>query len=164
MHYCAIVIVLLIIIISVNTTIRRYEYFLSGLWTGNSVFLNQSEILDFQLFISPCKNRYRQGYLIITDLDGKFVVNQAIEINISRNWSSAFCSVLKVNKDIYTCDFNISYDDETNLNTPIPEAVKMTLSILDGTLTLYDNEKVYAFMEKDLTTSAAAIDAYNADN
>jgi hypothetical protein len=44
----------------------------------------------------------------------------------------------------------------------MPETMRMTLSILDGTLTLYDGEKVYAFMEKDLAASAAAIAAFNA--
>lgn len=43
----------------------------------------------------------------------------------------------------------------------MPESLKMCVSMLDGTLTLYDGEKVYAFLEKDLASSAAAVEAYD---
>jgi hypothetical protein len=41
--------------------------------------------------------------------------------------------------------------------------MKMSVSIGDGTLTLYDGERVYAFLAKDPSTSAAAVGAYAAD-
>ena len=71
-------------------------------------------------------------------------------------------SAIRVEKDAYTARrFEIEYDAVVGgEEPPMPETMKMTLSILDGTLTLYDEEKVYAFMEKDLAASAAALEAY----
>ena len=163
----ALVIVISIIIIFIITgaiAVQRYENYLSGYWVGDPGFLKKAQLKAMELFIAPKEDGSRQGYLIMTDLDGNFISNQAVEIrehSSMQRWWTSLGSVFKTKRDAYTAQkVEIEYDDKGT--TPMPEQVKMTLSILDGTLTLYDGEKVYAFLEKDLLVSAAAVEAYTA--
>jgi hypothetical protein len=163
--YIAITILVLIIAMaSIGAAgVRRHEHYLAGLWVGDPVFLKRARLRDFQLFIAPRENGCRQGYLIITDEDGGFISNQAIEINERpRKWA-AVRSMFRTKKDACASrHFEVEYDDvEEGNEPPMPVAMIMALSILDGTLTLYDNKKIYAFMAKDHATSAAAIEAYS---
>jgi hypothetical protein len=167
--YAAVVVLVLVVIIALvgAAAVRRYEHYLAGLWVGDPAFLKKAQLRDLQLFIAPREDGCRQGYLIITDENGEFVSNQAIEIRErsgGSRWWSALRSTFRAEKDAYTARcFEVEYDAvKEGDEPPMPETMKMTLSILDGTLTLYDGEKVYAFMEKDLAASAAAIEAYSA--
>jgi hypothetical protein len=153
----AISIVIILFIITYGA-VCKYDEYLSGFWVGNSTFLKKSKLEDFQLFIAPYKNKCRQGYLIMIDENGEFVSNQVIEIKNKSNWWDAFKSLYK-KTDIYKIDHvELKYDAEPSM----PKTIKMSLSILNGTLTLYDDKKVYAFMEKDLSASAIALKAYSA--
>jgi len=150
---------------------RRYSQYVAGLWVGEPKFLDKAGLQDFQLFLSPetfpegkLAGGKRQGYLLVTDTSGAFVVNQAIE------WEGGGAGVLAALKaaastenDVCTAGgARITYDSPELLTggPPVPETVKMSVSILDGTLTLFDDEKVYAFLQKDLASSAAAISMY----
>ena len=45
----------------------------------------------------------------------------------------------------------------------LPTVMSLALSAADGSLTLYDDEKVYAFLYKDTQASSAANEAYRGD-
>lgn len=147
--YVAIIIIIIVIIIT-STYQNLYQQFLSGFWIGEPAFLNTAQLSDLQLFIAPPINGSRQGYLIITDLSGEFISNQAIEI--FEESKIKFWKSVKKPKNI-----TIEYDDSPSM----PEEMKMTISIIDGTITLYDDDKVYAFMIKDSNASAIALKSYN---
>lgn len=157
----ALVIVMIVILIGVMA-MRRYENYLSGYWVGDPGFMERAELKDMQLFIAPKEDGSRQGYLIMTDIHGNFVSNQAIEIkegSTVQRWWTGLKSSFATKKDIYSAKrVSIEYDDPSD--SPMPTEMKMSVSILDGTLTLYDGEKVWAFLGKDTLTSAAAIEAY----
>jgi hypothetical protein len=166
----AAVIILVIILLAVylgSVSGRRYEAYLSGLWVGDPSFLEKAQLRDLQLFLAPREGsqKSRQGYLIMTDLAGNFISNQAIELRIgsaSERWWTALKSAFRAAHDAYKArSVEIEYDSPAG-DRPMPDRLKMSLSILDGTLTLYDDEKVYAFLEKDLLASAAAVEAYKA--
>lgn len=163
----AAVIIVLIVVLAAAATLaaQRYGRYLTGLWVGNPVFLTKAELKDFQLFIAPRERGRRQGYLIITGSDGEFVSNQAVEIRERPRGWSALCAAFRTERDAYVEPaFEIEYDSVvlSGESPPMPASMKMTLSILGGTLTLYDGEKVYAFLEKDFDASAAATAAYGA--
>ena len=172
----AAIIILIIVVLAVylgSASGRRYEGYLSGLWVGDPGFLEKAQLRDLQLFLAPREHgsRGRQGYLIMTDLAGNFISNQAIELRVGapvERWWTALKSVFRTSHDAYKArTVEIDYDSSAGAmasteGPPMPERMKMTLSILDGTLTLYDDEKVYAFLEKDLLASAAAVEAYKA--
>ena len=180
----AVLIVVAIILITFAVlgaaAVRRYDNYLTGFWVGNPMFLEKAQLSDFQLFIAPREDGCRQGYLIITDADGEFISNQAIEINERGGapWWAALRAAAQVKHDIYAARLlEIEYDSEGDRDSeggcdaeggrgadepPMPNTLKMTLSILDGTLTLVNDGKVYAFLEKDLASSTAAVEAYSA--
>lgn len=163
----AIAVLLLVIVVVVGAiAVGRYENYLSGLWVGDPGFLKKAQLRDMQLFLAPREDGCRQGYLIMTDLDGNFVSNQAFEFrerSAVQRWWTALKAVFRTRRDAYSARcVEFEYDDvAAGTEPPMPERMKMTLSMLDGTLTLYDGEKVYAFLEKDLAASAAAVEAYS---
>ena len=161
----AVVLVLIAIIIAIAVVAaRRYENYLSGLWVGDPAFLKEGQLRDFRIFLAPREEGCRQGYLIITADDGTFVANQAIEVREGALWWSSLRSTFRSENDqCKTRRFEVEYDGaEEGEDPPMPELLKMSLSILEGTLTLYDGEKIYAFMHKDPGASAAALAAYGA--
>ena len=159
------VVTLILIILVAGSAVHRYDNYLSGLWVGDPAFLKKAQLGDLQLFIAPREKGCRQGYLIMANEDGEFISNQAIEIHELANWWSALRASFRSKKDTYTARrLEIEYDAVKEGDAPpMPDRMKMTLSILDGTLTLYDGKKVYAFMEKSPAASAAAVDAYRAN-
>jgi hypothetical protein len=165
----AVVIVVLILITLVivgNLSVSRYENYLSGLWVGDPGFLERAQLRDMQLFLGPREGGRRQGYLIMTDLSGSFISNQALEFrekSPAQRWWTALKSVFRASRDAYTArKVELEYDDvAAGAEPPMPEEMKMTVSMIEGTLTLFDGEKVYALFEKDLVASAAANEAYS---
>lgn len=161
----AIIAILVVIILVVGSTaVRRYEDYFSGFWVGDPGFLKKARLKDMQLFVAPGEDGCRQGYILMTDLDGNFVSNQAVEIrerSAVQRWWTALGSTFRVARDCYRARcVDIEYDDSATGEPPMPEHVKMALSILDGTLTIYDDSKVYAFLAKDNAVSAAALAAW----
>jgi hypothetical protein len=180
----AVVVILLIVIAAAllgKLAISRYENYLSGLWVGDPSFLAQAQLRDMQLFLAPREDGRRQGYLIMTDASGNFISNQAIEVQVRsapQRWWTALKSVFRSASDAYKAsEVEVEYDacssagdggpsagdggpSADGAEPPMPTHMKMSLSVLDGTLTFYDSEKVYAFLEKDLVASAAAVEAY----
>ena len=160
----AVVVVLTLMIVLAlagSLAAARYETYLGGLWVGDPGFLRRARLRDMQLFLAPREGGARQGYLIMTDLNGTFLANQAFELRVgsgAQRWWTALKSVFRTRDDAYTARrAEFEFDGAA---PPIPARLEMTLSMLDGTLVLADREKVYAFLEKDAAASAAATEAY----
>jgi len=159
----ALVVVLIIVVVLTLgvPAARRYKNYLSGMWIGDPGFLRKAQLSDLQLFVAPLEGGSRQGYLIMTDLDGNFISNQAVEMRVNTSMWSALRSSLKTTADTFVSP-QVAFEFDDSGEPPIPTTLKLTLSILDGSLTLYDDEKVYAFMTKDFSASTSAIEAYTA--
>jgi len=162
------IIILVACAVAAHAAAKRYTHYLAGMWKGNPKFLEEAGLQDFQLFLSPgeaAKQDYvRDGYLIATDATGGFVANQAITWEESgAGWLAALGASMGAQGDVCAMGVaRIEYDDEATGHKIMPETVKVSISILDGTLTLFDDEKVYAFLEKDHSASAAATEMYEA--
>lgn len=156
------VLALLMLILALTTSsARRYRDYLSGFWVGDPGFLAKAELRDVQLFISPEESGGdRSGYLIMTDQEGKFVSNQAVTVRAGRPgaWQS-LRSAFRRSGDVCTAPVEFEY---LGGSAPMPASMKLSLSILGGTLTLFDDEKVYAFLAKDNSTSISALEAWKA--
>ncbi len=104
----------------------------------------------------------------MADNDGNFVSNQGLEISycstVGRWWSaikSNFCLFRRNRSESSSSLYriprvSIDYDDKDVM----PTDVKMALSAVEGTLTIYDDEKVYAFFYRDNQASASSTDGY----
>ena len=176
--FIAIIIIIIIIFIcvlnnSASICNERYNNYLTGMWIGDPDFLKQSNLKDLQIFISPKEKKIRQGYIIMTDTNGKFIMNEPIEFkesNNSKKWSALKANKQK-NKDKFISYYNVtntntnaSTNASTSTNTnEFPKNLKFGLSMCDGTLTIHDadSNKLSALLEKDLISSAFAIEAYN---
>lgn len=161
----AVVIVLVIVVIVGMAAVKRYENYLSGMWVGDPSFLERAQLKDMQLFLAPRKGGKRQGYLIMTDLAGGFVANQAFELaerSAAQRWWTALRSAFRTRRDAYSARRVTVAFDEPGAEPPMPERMSLTLSILEGTLTLHGDGQIYAFLEKDLVASASALEAYEA--
>jgi hypothetical protein len=161
----AVVILLILVVVAVLGAqgTRRYAHYLSGLWVGESEFLERANLSDFQVFLSPEDGGRRQGYLLVADAAGNIVANQAFEF-----WEESGAGALSAMKaglcasgDVCTADAVRFEYDGAGPATPMPATVKMSLSVLDGTLTFFDDKKVYAFLVKDLNSSSVAVRAYS---
>jgi hypothetical protein len=157
----ALVVIAVVIAAAVARATRRYEDYLGGLWVGDQAFLDQAQLKDMQLFLAPREGGSRRGYLIMTDAEGEFLTNQAFELREKsrlRRWASALGSLFRASHDAFRGVVAIEFDGGGD--AAFPERLKLSLSVLDGTLTLYDDERVYAFLYKDLAASAPALEAY----
>lgn len=155
------VILIVILTIAAFAARRRFDYYLSGMWVGEPAFLKRAALGDYQLFIDKpsASDRTRQGYLIIAGEDGKLISNQAIEIRMSAPlpWVALWGSRPFAARDAYTVSrADFEYDDaDAGVDAPMPSRLKIALSAVDGTLTLYDDSKVYAHLMKDHIASTA---------
>jgi hypothetical protein len=156
------VLVLLTIVIVGMSMRSRYDTHLSGYWVGDTAFLEKSKLKDIQLFIAPVEDGARSGYLIMTDANGDYISNQAVTITAGASLWSALKNTLKARHDQYTVSAEIEYDGTVSASSPMPTAVRLTLSILDGTLTIYDKDKVWAHLVRDNQATGPALAAYDA--
>ena len=163
LSFVIIVIIILIIIVIImkssnsSCCTEKYNIYLTGLWVGDPEFLSQANLKDLQIFIAPKEKKLRQGYIIMTDTNGNFILNQAIEF---RNTSQSSAS--KANKQKQKDKFNANYQTNIEDDSIFPKNIKLGVSMCDGTLSIHDTKsnKLYALLEKDLISSATAIEAY----
>jgi hypothetical protein len=130
---------------------------LSGFWTGDPFFLKQSGLRDMYLFLSPQKNNIRNGYLVMINNKGNFISNQTITLThntfINRLWPA---TKTLINKS-YRVSSNIEFDESAIM----PNNIYLSIEPSTGTLTIYDNEKIYAYLYRDNQTSVMATGQYN---
>lgn len=156
-----IIVLIILLILIVAPRIHGLESQISGFWTGNDAFLERAGLASYYLYIGPRESKApwsrRQGFLVITDREGGTVTSQAIGISylsLFRRWTSALRGHFSPAAP-YNIKATIEYDDEAVM----PE--KVTLSFLNGTLTVRDSEKIYAFLTRDNETSLAANAMYD---
>jgi hypothetical protein len=142
---CVGIVILLIILIvyRLYDTKRKQDAYLMGIWSGDKEFLKQSDLKDMHLFIAPIKDNGKlKAFLTISDKDGDTITNQVIWIDNS----------MLANK------ITITYSD--NNFTAIPSSVTFNIDYDKGTLMVYADSKLYAFLIKNNEMSIVANDTY----
>jgi hypothetical protein len=161
----AIIVVIIIIMLVAIPRARNSEKCLSGFWTGETAFLRRAGLSEMFLYIAPPESGWgrnnRQGYLLMVDNEGETVSNQGIELSYGSafsRWSSSLKSHFSnAPRETYKiASVDIAYDDEAVM----PEKVSIGVNTSDGTLALYDKDKIYAFLVRDNEVSTAANEAY----
>lgn len=154
--FFAVVVLLLFIMVFYMSWISasRVSEYLSGVWVGDSTFLEKSSLRDIQLFIAPGGSS-RSAYLIMTDTEGNFISNQPITISLSG--VDGYKTMFATSNDESVIRADVEYD----VHDVMPSELTMKLSLLNGTLALHDGDKIYAFLVKDIAMSLVGIEAYN---
>lgn len=160
----ALVVVTIVLIVALSR-MRDYEQFLSGFWVGDPAFLRRAGLGDMYLYLAPPDRAGgRQGYLVMTSPEGEVLSNQAVQARSSGlgRWTSALRShfLAPRDDDVYRGRLAIAYDQ----GGPMPPEMKLGLSVAKGSLTLFDEDKVYAFLVRDNIASNAANELYRAEN
>lgn len=131
----------------------RYTNYLSGMWVGETSYLASAGLNTFNLFIKDPKS----GYIIMVTNEGKVIANYPITIHHS--YGNVVTPSLTVKND--NCSGKIKFDkDDDGKDTekfPLEDVTSMTVSMLNGTLTLHDGTKMFAFLQKDISASALAL-------
>ena len=149
--YIAIFIIIIILIIWLIINLKnRYHKYLAGVWIGHDDFMKESELSDMQLLILKQPS---VGYLYMIDDSGDIVTNSPITIKHNINSHSAIKNLFSLH-DI--CSFKVKITPINDTNLPFPSELSAKLSIIDGTLTLHDNKKIYAHMIKDINSTNLA--------
>lgn len=153
-----IIVLVMLVIFVVCPTVRRYETLASGLWVGDPEFLRKANLSDMQLYIAPRAGRTMQGYIIITDTNGEFIANKPFEISL--NFGNPISRCVKAVKANFATDDKMTGKVRIEMDggdiDAMPSEMRMGLSLSAGSMTLFNDEKVFAFLYKDLVASHAA--------
>lgn len=123
------VVFLILIILALVAIYRQVKIsFLEGLWSGESKFLIDSGLKDMELYVGSEGN----GYLIMVDEQNNFVFNGNVKL---------YPGLRSINID-YLGGFD-----------GMPENMSLKVDINTGTLSLFDDKKIYACLIKDNKTS-----------
>lgn len=158
------VLVLLVTLVLASAAVaaRHYDRYLAGYWVGEAAFLEEAGLRSFRLFLAPRddpRRSDRQGYLVIEDSEGGLLANGVLELTPPAGasvWWGALRAFSGRDDTLRLYGAAAEYDGEA----PLPSDFTLAVSMQEGALTIYDHEKVYAFLRKDHATSAAAVAAY----
>jgi hypothetical protein len=155
-------VLVLLVLAAAAVAARRYDRYLAGFWVGEASFLEEAGLRSFRLFLAPrdAPRGDRQGYLIIEDSEGGLVANGALELTppalAPARWGAARAFLAR-DDTLRLHGVAAEFDED---DSPLPPEFSLAVSLQEGSLTIYDHEKVYAFLRKDHATSAAAVAAY----
>jgi len=131
------------------------------MWSGDPEYLKKSNLKDLQIFLSPKNKTKRNGYIIMVNTNNDIVLNQPIELQEMTSAHNQRWAAYNENKKIKNDNFNIDYLILSDINTDFfPKNITMSISMINGSLVIKNNNNIYALCEKDLISSAAAIAAY----
>ena len=174
----AIVILLVVLMMALAHANSRYKDYISGYWVVHPDFAAEADLSEFQLFIGPLSSSAeRAGYVIIVDKHNNTIANSPIDIKIKNQAGSALQAVLKGKGDECRGNFIIEKSDseksdseksdsekDADILPGVPQKMEFSLSILNGTLSLYDDKKLYVSLVKDIATSDTALSVFNDTN
>lgn len=148
-------------IIIIQSISYKYTNYLAGVWTGENLFLEKSNLKSFEMFISP---DLKNGYIIMVDADGNVVFNNTVHISYRRSMTGIFKPIYSDQYDIVMTmrseDATMPFEDATmpfeDSTMPFEDTMYGTISMTEG-LKLFSSKKIYAYLLKDSAASLSAI-------
>ena len=135
--YGSIIVLILVILVivfyyyakisSINSTSSTVTN-LVGLWDGEPSFLDESGLNKFQLLILPKVNGVFDGHLLIKNNNNEVLTDQSISIIVKKE-----------------ANMNIIFSEEIIF----PQNIKFKISMLDGSLSIFNRVKIYAQLYKN---------------
>jgi hypothetical protein len=131
----------------------RYTNYLSGMWVGETSYLQNAGLRTFNLFIKDPKT----GYLIMVTDKGDIIANYPV--TICHSYGNVVTPSLAIKDDKCGGSVKFTKDDDKDSEDkfPLEDVTSMSISMLNGTLTLHDKTKMFAFLQKDNSASALAL-------
>lgn len=159
------VIILIVVALSGASAARRHLSWVSGVWSGDPSWMRSAQVEDFLLFVGPGSPAGEfSGYLRIVSDDGQVVTSQAFTLRATppgRLVSLRAALSARPGRDTVKIPVSLEFDEADGPPPPIPAALSLSLSTLEGTMALLDDQKIYAFLAKDVYSSSVALQAYS---
>ncbi len=133
-----ILIIIVILLIYYTATIRQSagERSLFGYFVAeNDQFCDESGINSMMIFIGERINNSRDCYIVVLD----DIANQSFTFNHSRGWAGPYNTT-------YNVYGSVIFEGDNVLEWP--EQLCFSVDIITGVLTISDNEKIYARLNK----------------
>lgn len=138
---------------------------LTGVWTGEAGFLKESGLGQMYMYISPLepdaesKKWKRLGYLYMVDQDGQTVSEQALEFIYPGVFKRFMGSAM--NAGPASGAYLMSPESIVHEKSAIfPERPHLALNPAKGTLAIWDEETVFAYLVRDNEASLAAEESW----
>ncbi len=149
-----VLIVLIILLVwLVGRPSQLCECMLTGVWTADPDFLEQSGLSDMYMYVEEPTGVFtkeRQGYLVMVNDSDDFVSNQGFQMRYGRGW-------LRFGTEPYRIgSVQFDFDQEGFGDSAMPSTMDVSLSPKNGSLVLHDSDKVYACLWRDNQLSGAA--------
>ena len=143
--WACLIVVIILIIYRANANDAATKRF----WVADPEFLAEAGLSDMILYIGEDVNGGLASYLVIADMDKNLIVNQPVLITyhglaryLIRSHHSTSATIIP---------------EEASPDWPWPEELQLTFDLAAQTLTIRDDEKIYAFMYRDLIANNTAI-------
>lgn len=128
---------------------------LPGFWAADPAFLEEAGLQDMFLQISPLKDGQCSAFLIMAvpptepGASGDLICNQALVL-----WPGRGITRFRPwRRKTYRSRAVLEFDDPGA--APLPENMRLALNPVEGSLSLYDGEKIFGFFFKDHSASAS---------
>lgn len=161
----AVIIALIIVIVFMcmtcqTTTANFYDEFIGGYWVGDPEFLDKSGLNDLNMLIVRKKKQddEYEGYIVMTDSNDNIILSSGFDLHLEK-----VSRAMYINKSVYKSRGCFTFDEKISSLDDM-SVFDMALSVIDGSLTISNGEKVYAYMVKDNSASRTSKLAYDADN
>lgn len=146
-----IVIVVIFVLYHLATINRsRYEQYLFGYWVGDDVFCDDAGITSLSMFIGEPSRGWtstqREAYILIQMKNGD-IITEGMTITYGEGWAGPCLGTYSVRA---TVEF-----DEVPLWDDLSCNVTISVNPINGTLRIYDGDKLYAKLYKEHNISGA---------
>lgn len=141
----AIIVALLVVAAFTVAEARRQADYLGGFWAGEDDFLAEAELVEMRMFVGPPEGGARRGHLLMANGAG-VVADEPFTLTVRASPAAELRSALG-------CVARRHATLEFDTDGPMPSELRLTVSMADGTLTLFDSERVFALFTKDLPTT-----------
>lgn len=136
----AIIIIILIFIIYATNVAAVYNQNLAGFYEGCDEFMEKSGLSEMYFYLAP---NLKRGSLIIIDDESDTVENTTFTIKVAKKWY------------VSCYNYQTVFDCEVD-GTILPKNIKISFSYQTGKLIIYDKNKIYGVLIKDLKSTHQA--------
>jgi hypothetical protein len=158
-----IVVLLIIVMVGVAAARARHRDYYSGVWSASPEFLAESNLSNFVLYLTPKKagdsvaNNCYDGYIVIADTAGELVANYSLEMHVPRLGVVRGLRVLLGCRKSVKAKAEFKFDGNGKaVAAPFDAHPTLALTIADGSLTIFNDKKVFAHLYKDNAETFAA--------
>jgi hypothetical protein len=135
-----VLIIIFVFILYATNNAKLYNNNIAGFYEGCDDFMEKSELNEIYFYLAPS---LKSGSMVMINSDNETVENTTFKIDISKKRYVSYSA----QHAIFDCKIH---------NTVLPTNLKISFSFETGKMIIYDKDKIYAILIKDLKSTHAA--------